>query len=184
MTSLYNRIIYFCYQPSVGENYKKKINAENHKAVEVKKNLIVWPDNISALTCSPENLHKLKDSLSTKSITVVDQIKNKGRLTAITGHVNRSGKNFLNGKTPFLEKPQFPDMTTIYHSPTNSKTTVHTIGPKRYLSSKNLNNKVVWSSSIGLVAPVFSYLGFEVQGVGVPDKKTNDNILTILTFIS
>lgn len=184
MKSLYNRIIYFCYQPSVGENYKKKINAVNHRAIELKNNLIVWPDKISALTCSPENLHNLKNSLNTKNITVVDQIKNKSRLTTITGHVNRSGKNFLNGKTPFLEKPQFPDMTTIYQSPTKSKTTVHTLGPKRYLSSKNLNNQVVWSSSIGLVAPVFSYLGFEVQGVGVPDKKTNDNILTILTFIS
>ncbi len=184
MKSLYNRIIYFCYQPNVGENYKKKINAVNHRAIELKNNLIVWPDKISALTCSPENLHNLKNSLNTKNITVVDQIKNKSRLTTITGHVNRSGKNFLNGKTPFLEKPQFPDMTTIYQSPTKNKTTVHTLGPKRYLSSKNLNSQVVWSSSIGLVAPVFSYLGFEVQGVGVPDKKTNDNILTILTFIS
>ena len=77
MTGPYNKIIYFCYQPSVGENYKKKINAVNHRAIELKNNLIVWPDNISALTCSPENLHKFKDSLNTKNITVVDQIKNK-----------------------------------------------------------------------------------------------------------
>ena len=91
MKSLYNRIIYFCYQPSVGENYKKKINAVNHRAIELKNNLIVWPDKISALTCSPENLHNLKNSLNTKNITVVDQIKNKSRLTTITGHVNRSG---------------------------------------------------------------------------------------------
>ena len=94
MKSLYNRIIYFCYQPNVGENYKKKINAVNHRAIELKNNLIVWPDKISALTCSPENLHKLKNSLNTKNITVVDQIKNKSRLTTITGHVNRSGKIF------------------------------------------------------------------------------------------
>ena len=34
------------------------------------------------------------------------------------------------------------------------------------------------------LALIMKDLGFKVQGVGVPDKKTNDNILTILRFIS
>jgi hypothetical protein len=81
--------------------------------------------------------------------------------------VNRSGKNYLIGMTPHDKYPQFPDMTHIYKThPHKSTKTVHTVGPKRYKEAV-LNSKIIWSEAVGLVAPVFHYLGYNVKGVGV-----------------
>ena len=50
----------------------------------------------------------LKKNIKTKTITMFDQIKNSNNIVNICGHVNRAGTNFLVGKTPFLNKQQFP----------------------------------------------------------------------------
>ena len=142
--------------------------------------MIIWPDEVSPTTCSPKNLVELKKVVDTNTITILDRIKNKNSITRIYGHINKSGQNFLVGNTPFLDKPQFPDMSNIYVLRSNQKTTVHTIGRERYLSTETLNNEIIWSESIALVATVFSYLGFTVEGFGVPDQKTNESATRIL----
>ena len=128
----------------------------------------------------PNNLSELNKVVDTNVITIVDRIKNKNNITRISGHINRSGQNFLVGSTPYLDKPQFPDMSSLYGLRGNKKTTVHTIGRERYLSTERLNRKTVWSESIALVAIVFSYLGFTVEGFGVPDQKTNENTVQFI----
>ena len=85
----------------------------------------------------------------------------------IGGHVNRSGENYLIGMTPHHKYPQFPDMTHIYKThPHKTSKTVHTVGPKRYKKAE-LNSKIIWSEGIGLVAPVFHYVGYNIKGFGV-----------------
>ena len=142
--------------------------------------MIIWPDEVSPTTCSPKNLGELKKVVDTNTITILDRIKNKNNITRISGHINRSGQSFLVGNTPFLDKPQFPDMSNIYVLRSNQKTPVHTIGSERYLSTKTLNNETIWSESIALVATVFSYLGFTIEGFGVPDQKINESATQFL----
>ena len=63
-------------------------------------------------------------------------------------------------------------------------TTVHTLGIKRFKSIKHLNKTTVWSEAIGLIAPVFSYLGFTVQGVGVPEIESQKKVSSYSVFKS
>ena len=142
--------------------------------------MIIWPDEVLPTTCSPKNLVELKKVVDTNTITILDRIKNTNTIIRISGHINRSGQSFSVGNTPFLDKPQFPDMSNIYVLRSNQKTTVHTIGRERYLSTETLNNETVWSESIALVATVFSYLGFTIKGFGVPDQKTNESTTQFL----
>ena len=151
-----------------------------HSIAVLNNSVIIWPDEVLPTTCSPKNLVELKKVVDTNTITILDRIKNKNNITRISGHINRSGQNFLVGNTPFLDKPQFPDMSNIYVLRSNQKTTVHTIGRERYLSTETLNNETVWSESIALVATVFSYLGFTTEGFGVPDQKTNESATQFL----
>ena len=53
--------------------------------------MIIWPDEISPTTCSPNNLSELNKVVDTNVITIVDRIKNKNNITRISGHINRSG---------------------------------------------------------------------------------------------
>jgi len=129
--------------------------------------LIVWPKKLSSRNCNPKNIHTLKASVKNRDIVIIDRIKSETPKVNIGGHVNRSGKNYLIGMTPHDKYPQFPDMTYIYKThPHKSTKTVHTVGPKRYKGAV-LNSKIIWSEAVGLVAPVFHYLGYNVKGVGV-----------------
>ena len=116
----------------------------------------------------------LKKNIKTKTITMFDQIKNSNNIVNICGHVNRAGTNFLVGKTPFLNKQQFPDMSNIYITKNAKSKTVHTIGPQRFSSGTKLIKSTIWSEAIGLISPVFSYLGFYVTGVGIPEHEINN----------
>ena len=116
----------------------------------------------------------LKKNIKTKTITIFDQIKNSNNIVSICGHINRAGTNFLVGKTPFLNKQQFPDMSKIYTSKIVKSKTVHTVGQQRFSSGIKLNKSTIWSEYIGLISPVFSYLGFYVTGVGIPEHEINN----------
>ena len=137
----------------------------------IKNSIVLWPKKIKNRHCSPNSLNNLKNLIQTKSITIIDKIKNTQDIIEIGGHINRSGKSFLVGNTPHGAKEQFPDMSNIYNNPNTKNITVHTIGKKRFSSKTKLNSNVVWSESIGLVSPVFSYLGYRVAGLGVPQHK-------------
>ena len=62
-------------------------------------------------------------------------------------------------------------MSNIYTKSNAKHAVVHTVGEKRFSSKTKLGANTIWSESIGLVSPVFSYLGFEVVGLGVPQQK-------------
>ena len=129
--------------------------------------LIVWPNKLSSPYCNPKNIHTIKLSTKNRDIVIIDRIKCETPIVNIGGHVNRSGENYLIGMTPHDKYPQFPDMTHIYKiHPHKTIKTVHTAGPKRY-KEVVLNSKRIWSEAVALVAPVFHYLGYNVNGVGV-----------------
>ena len=72
-----------------------------------------------------------------------------------------SGYNFLIGKTPAQDLPRFPDMTNIYNEiPGLKSTSVHTVGPERFKLKLDTTNVV--SESVGLIAPVWHYVGINV----------------------
>jgi|TARA_B100001996_G_scaffold135950_1_gene103487 hypothetical protein len=62
-------------------------------------------------------------------------------------------------------------MSNIYTKSNTKHVVVHTVGEKRFSSKTKPGANTIWSESIGLVSPVFSYLGFEVVGLGVPQQK-------------
>jgi len=72
----------------------------------------------------------------------------------------------LIGKTPYDGRPQFPDMSYIYNSISGyPQVVVHTLGPERFKAPPQ-EPGVVWSEAVGLVAPVFHYLGFSLTALG------------------
>ena len=76
-------------------------------------------------------------------------------------------------------------MSRVYFlNKAKKRTTVHTLGTKRFKSIKHLNKTTVWSEAIGLIAPVFSYLGFTVQGFGVPEIESQKKVSSYSVFKS
>ena len=77
-------------------------------------------------------------------------------------HINQAGTNFLIGNTPEVGLPTFPDMSNIYNEIKDlKKNIVYTVGPKRFLNSVVLEGKII-SHSVGLVSPVWHYVGVKV----------------------
>ena len=112
-------------------------------------------------TINPNNFLKLKIDLRIHSITIVDRVKPKQPKAYIANHVNRSGYNFLIGKTPIQSYSRFPDMTNIYNTiPGLRPISVHTVGPKRF--DLKLDTTNVISESVGLIAPIWHYIGIKV----------------------
>ena len=134
--------------------------------------LIVWPKKLSSRNCNPKTIHALKISENNRDVVIIDRIKSKTPKVNICGHVNRSGENYLIGRTPHDKFPQFPDMTNIYLThPSRENKIVHTLGPKRFKGS-TLNGKTIWSEAAGLVVPVFHYIGFNIKGIGLNSTKS------------
>ena len=61
-------------------------------------------------------------------------------------------------------------MSNIYLNSTLKSISVHTVGQTRFSHETKLNKTTVWSESVGLLSPVFVYLGFFVQAYGVPER--------------
>ena len=138
-----------------------KRSGDNHLTIIInRKSRIIMKDG--------ERIVKQKDMIN--KITVVDKIKNHNQVVIISGHINRSGESFLVGETPFKNKEQFPDMSNIYLNSTLKSISVHTVGQTRFSHETKLNKTTVWSESVGLLSPVFVYLGFFVQAYGVPER--------------
>tara|TARA_B100000287_G_scaffold69062_2_gene60677 strand:- start:1489 stop:2037 length:549 start_codon:yes stop_codon:yes gene_type:complete len=163
-------VLYFCFPPNKIKTNLNKAAVRGHTISYVRENIIVWPTKVTPSNCSPKNLYKLKQVLKSNKITVVDKIKNHNQVVMISGHINRSGESFLVGETPFKNKEQFPDMSNIYLNSTLKSISVHTVGQTRFSHETKLNKTTVWSESVGLLSPVFVYLGFFVQAYGVPER--------------
>ena len=142
-------------------DYNLKSTLLNHKLYVKKKELFLVPNKFDEAFINPETLLKLKEEMKIKSILLIDRtIPEKERL-CITNHVNRSGYNFLIGKTPIANLPRFPDMSKIYNKISGLEpAVVHTVGPERFHLRPKINNVI--SESVGLIAPVWHYVRVKV----------------------
>ena len=153
-----NLIMYGLQAPS---DYKLKSTPLNHKLYIKKKEFFLVPNKFDEGIINPETFLKLKEEMKIKLILLIDRTVPEKKRLCIANHVNRSGFNFLIGKTPFANFPRFPDMSKIYHKiPGLESAVVHTVGPERFHLRPKSNNVI--SESVGLIAPVWHYIGVKV----------------------
>jgi len=138
-------------------SYKK----ERHIVFKLEKHTHLVPEKLNRLCLNPETILNLTKHLSIKKILIFDKVQNIKKEFSIVDHVNRSGTNFLIGNTPHKNRAQFPDMSKIYEPIKGlDKIVVHTVGEKRFSNFKSSDYNV--SESIGLIAPLWHYVGVRV----------------------
>ena len=153
-----NLIMYGLQAPS---DYKLRSTPLNHKLYIKKKEFFLVPNRFDEGIINPETFLKLKEEMEVISILVIDRTIPGDKKLCIINHVNRSGYNFLIGKTPTANLPRFPDMSKIYNKISGLEpAVVHTVGPERFYSRPKSNNMI--SESVGLIAPVWHYVGVKV----------------------
>ena len=159
--------IYLCSFTKKWNKYiQKEGSFSGHEFGKWNSKTIVWPKNIDSETINPKNFLKLKKDIRFDELLIVDRLAGTKEIVSIGNHINRSGQNFLRGATPEGKFPQFPDMSKIYNKINGLETAVvHTIGSKRFQTILGEEN-VVWSESIGLIAPVAHYVGIKVFAIG------------------
>ena len=142
-------------------DYSLKSKLLNHKLYTKQKNSFLVPNKFDDITINPENFLKLKEKIKIKETLLIDRTIPKSKRLCITNHVNRSGYNFLIAKTPIANLPRFPDMSKIYNEISGLESAVvHTVGPERFHLRPKSNNVI--SESVGLIAPVWHYVGVKV----------------------
>jgi len=143
------------------KNYNSKRQVFDHTIFLKKEDVYIVPNSFNNKIIGPDSFLDLKREIGLTSILVTDRIKPTKNKLCIMNHVNRSGYNFLIGKTPTQGLPRFPDMSNIYNQIRGLDTVgVHTVGPERFDSVKP--GEVFLSESVGLVAPVWHYVGVRV----------------------
>ena len=153
-----NLIMYGLRAPS---DYNLKATLFNHKLYTKQKKLFLVPNKFDDKTINPQSFLELKRKMKIKSTLLIDKTIPEDKRLCIANHVNRSGYNFLIGKTPVANLPRFPDMSKIYNKILGLESTVvHTVGPERFHLSQKSNNVI--SESVGLIAPVWHYAGVKV----------------------
>ena len=153
-----NLIMYGLKAPS---DYKLRSTPLNHKLYIKKKEFFLVPNRFDEGIINPETFLKLKEEMEIISILVIDRTIPGDKKLCIINHVNRSGYNFLIGKTPTANLPRFPDMSKIYNKISGLEpAVVHTVGPERFHLRPKINNVI--SESVGLIAPVWHYVGVKV----------------------
>ena len=153
-----NLIMYGLRAPN---DYDLKSTLLNHKIFKKQKKLFLVPNKFDDTTIDPKNFLKLKEKMKIKKTLLIDETIPKNKRLCIANHVNRSGYNFLIGKTPIANLPRFPDMSKIYNEISGLESTVvHTVGPERFHLRPKSNNVI--SESVGLIAPVWHYVGVKV----------------------
>jgi len=149
------------YTLSPPTKYRTKAEHFEHGVYLTDKQTQIVPLVFSKKTINPKNFLNLKTELGLSSILIVDRLKPRGQRVYIRNHINRSGFNFLIGKTPLLDLPRFPDMSNIYNPAPGLKTAmVHTVGPERFSVADD--RRFTISESVGLISPVWHYVGLKV----------------------
>ena len=162
--------IYIC---NVSKKLAKKTKMEdqylNHTFGKLLDRTIIWPDDINSDTINPKNLLLLKEKFNIQKILIIDKTKGSDDRTSIIDSVNRSGQNFLRSKTPEENLPKFPDMSKIYGKIEEyTATVVHTLGKEQFKCPPGVK-KIIWSEYVGLIAPVFHYVGVKVSAIGTKE---------------
>ena len=153
-----NLLLYGLILPN---KYSSKTSLLSHTLYTKEKHTYIIPNKFDEDTINPDNFLKLKEEMKIKSILIIDKTIPGDKKLCIINHVNRSGYNFLIGKTPIGKLPRFPDISRIYNkNPGVESAVVHTVGPKRFRLRPKSNNVI--SESVGLVAPVWHYVGVRV----------------------
>ena len=159
--------IYLCsFTIEWNKHIQKEGSVAGHEFGNFDEKIIIWPKNIDSETINPKNFIKLKKEFNLNELLIIDRLVGTNDVVSIGNHINRSGQNFLRGTTPEEKYPQFPDMSKIYNKIKGLETAVvHTIGSKRFQTLLDEEN-IVWSESIGLIAPVAHYVGIKVFAIG------------------
>ena len=152
-------IVYSIYPP---EKYNKKQETSDHVIYFKKQKTWLTPLSFRPKIINPKSFLDLKKRLSIESVLVLDKTTLKTGSAYIKDHVNRSGYNFLLGKTPLEGFPVFPDMSKIYNSIRGMEAVVvHTVGPERFSACNGAG--IIFSESAGLITPVWHYVGVRVR---------------------
>lgn len=149
------------------------ISLAGHCYHEYNKYRIIWPEELSAEIVTPENISQLSDTLLINEIILVDRLQGIDYFACVAGHINRSGTNYLIGRTPCRDLPRFPDMGNIYLPINDLKAiSVHTVGSQRFgrVLSKD---EYALSEGIALVAMVMHYIGLKIKAVGADPPRIN-----------
>ena len=153
-----NLIMYGLQAPS---DYNLKARLLNHKLYIKQKKIFIVPNKFDEKVINPKSFLMLKGEMKIGSALLIDKTIPKDKRLCVANHVNRSGYNFLIGKTPIANLPRFPDMSKIYNKISGLESAiVHTVGPERFLLRPKSNNVI--SESVGLIAPVWHYVGVKV----------------------
>ena len=145
----------------VPKKYSSKTTLLSHTLYTRENSIYIVPNKFDEDSINPETFLKLKEEMKIKSILLIDRTIPEKEKLCIANHVNRSGFNFLIGKTPIANLPRFPDMSKIYHEISGLEfEVVHTVWPERFHLRPKSNNVI--SESVGLIAPVWHYIGVKV----------------------
>ena len=150
--------------------FNEKLNQcfYDHSVCEKKSTVFIKPKQYNSFSISPFNFFSLKKKYNIKTVFLYDRVIGVNNKVVVSDHVNRSGFYPLRGKTPYKSFAMFPDMSKVYEvDPNQKKTTVHTIGPKRF-KSKKLSDSLVYSEGAAAVSTLWHYLNVKVKCFGVP----------------
>jgi len=150
----------------LGIKTPNKTDDKDHYSSTEENKTYIWPKFFDSDHISPKSLHELKLKHSIENIIIIDRVKNIQSDIQIKDHINKSGLNFLKSKTPYKSFPTFPDVTHIYNHAEKFDIIVQTLGPDRF--NTTTKSEEIISETIGIVAPVWHYIGVAVRGVGTP----------------
>jgi len=134
---------------------------------------LVWPKTINDRSICPEEIEEVIRATNSKKWMIADKLSTGNALYCIENHINRSGLNFLRGKTPHKNKVMFPDVSSIYNKMEGlERIKTSTVGPERFKNSDK-TDKTIWSEAVGLISPVVYYSGIQIFAVGTarPEEK-------------
>ena len=152
----------FTYSLFPPNNFICSFKKYKHTIFKKETHTHIVPEKLNQLCLNPTSVSSLTEDLSIERILILDRVINLKHQACIVGHVNRSGTNFLIGNTPHNKRPQFPDMSKIYNPIKELENIiVHTVGIERFSSFKDSDYYI--SEAVGLISPVWHYIGVEVS---------------------
>jgi len=169
--------IYFCSKQVFNQftTNKEQANISGHGKTTDKNLTAFYPLENTEKIINPKNLYQLKNKFGFTSLIMVDHIQDKKGIVHVSDHINRTGKSFLRGKTPFKDFPTFPDISNIYIKK-NGKTLM-SLGEKNILNI-NTQENVILSSWIAPISSVWSYVNVRIVGIGVGEEVRSIESLT------
>ena len=163
----------FTYSLFPPKNFTSSYKKYKHTIFKKETHTHIVPEKLNQLCLNPTSVSSLTEDLSIERILILDRVINLKHQACIVGHVNRSGTNFLIGNTPHNKRPQFPDMSKIYNSIKELENiVVHTVGMERFSSFKDSDYYI--SEAVGLIAPVWHYIGVKVSSKTQIKKVINE----------